>query len=565
MAENKTLNKTITRFDENDEVSMADLMKEYDSVGDLSVGKEIEVTIVSESEDGFLADLGLKSEGLIPKKEFEEGNIPKELAAGKTVKVKVVNLKGQPILSYKAVAEKEKWNDIEKHINEGKHVHGTILKTVKGGFIVDLGVNAFLPISQVDSVFVKDPEKYVGKSYEFAVTEFDKRAGRVVVSRRKILDNEKAAKKESLLKSIAEGQILDGTVSRITTFGAFVDLGGVDGLLHIGEIAWYKIKKVEDLLKVGQTIRVQITKISPDGKISLSMKSLSANPWDSAAEKFPEGLVLKGKVISVTDFGAFVELESGVEGLLHSSEYSWNDSEAEFKKNVKKGQEIEVKIINVDAANKKISLSVKKIGSNPWDDAYRHYAPGTKVKGVVGNLMPFGAFVKLSEGIEGLVHISDFSWTKKANRPEDFVKKGDEVEVVVLEVNPKTEKISLSIKHVRQDPYKKYKTGTVIKGKIVRTADFGAFMEIEPGVEALIKNSEASSVDADKNQSVLKEGEEVEAKVIKADAKERKIEASVKKLEFDREKELVKKYANSDDKPTLGEILVEDEDGNEQE
>ena len=553
------LDKTVTNFEENEEMSMADLMKEFDSAGNISVGKEMEVTIIAENEDGFMADLGMKSEGMIPKKEFDEGKIPKELKAGATVKVKVVNMHGQPILSYREMIEKEQWDRIEQIFREGKPVRGTISKTVKGGFIVDAGVNAFLHISQVDTVFVKDGEKYVGKSYDFAITEFDRRDKQVVVSRRKLLENEKASKRASALETIAEGQIVDGTVSRITTFGAFIDLGGIDGLLHIGEIAWYKVKKVEDLLHQGQMVRVQVSKVDKtNGKISLSMKNLTPHPWDSAAERFPVGLIMKGKVTSVMDYGAFVELEQGIEGLLHASEYSWNDSEAEFRKHVKKGDEIEVKIIGVDKENKKISLSVKKNQINPWDEAVRHYAPGTVVKGIVRTLMPFGAFVKLPEGIEGLVHISDFSWTERIKHPEDMLKKGQEIEVVVLEVNPQNEKISLSIKHTKGDPYKKYKAGAVVNGKVVRVAEFGAFVELEPGIEALIKNSEASSVKADRNQSILKEGEEVEAKIIKVDIRDRKIEASVKKLEFDREKELVKKYANQDDKPTLGEILTDD-------
>jgi len=558
-----SLNKTVTNFEENEELSMADLMKEYDGAGNLSLGKELEVTIIEENADGFMVDLGIKSEGLIPKKEYEEGKIPAELKVGNKVKVKVVNLHGQPVLSYREVVEKTKWDNVEKTFNEGKHIHGTIEKAVKGGLMVDIGVSAFLHISQIDTHFVSDPEKYVGKSYEFAITEFDRRAKKAVVSRKKILEDEKSSKRASVLNSIAEGQILDGTVSKITDFGAFIDLGGADGLLHIGELAWHKVKKVDEILHKGQTVRVQVVRVDRNnGKISLSMKNLAPNPWDSAVERFPVGLIMKGIVTSVMDYGAFVELEPGVEGLLHASEYAWNDSEGEFKRSVKKGQEIEVKIAEVDKDGKKISLSVKKMHTNPWDEAFRHYAPGTLVKGTVQNIMPFGAFVKLPEGIEGLVHISDFSWTGRVKRPEDFVKKGQEIDVMVLEVNPQNEKISLSIKHTQADPYKKYKAGTAVKGKIVRVAEFGAFMELEPGIEALIKNNEASSVKpADKNQpqQILKEGDEVEAKIIKNDARERKIEASIKKLEFDREKELVKKYANSEDKPTLGQILTEEE------
>ncbi|MDR2192090.1 MAG: S1 RNA-binding domain-containing protein [Endomicrobium sp.] len=554
------LDKTITKFEENEEVSMADLMKDYDASGGIFAGKEIVVTIIGENEDGFLVDLGIKSEGLIPKNEFEEGNVPSELKQGASVKVKVLNMHGQPVLSYREVVEKEAWDNAEKLYREGKHARAHILKTVKGGFIADIGgVNAFLPISQIDTHFVKEPEKYVGKSYETTITEFDRKDKKVVISRRKILEDEKTAKRNSVLESIAEGQIVDGTVARIVNFGAFVDLGGIDGLLHIGEMAWYKVKKVEDLLHQGQKIRVQVMKVDKaSGKISLNMKSLTAQPWDSARERFPVGLIMKGKVSSVADYGAFVELEQGIEGLLHISEYAWNDGDAAFRKNVKVGNEIEVKIIEVNQENKKIALSVKKMQPNPWDEAFRHYAPGTKVKGIVANLMPFGAFVKLPEGIEGLVHISDFSWTKKVKRPEDAVKKGDEIEVMILEVNPQKEKISLSIKHTLPDPYKKYKVGAIVSGKAARTAEFGVFVEIEAGVEVLIKNNEISSLNQDKDKRFVKEGDEVEAKIIKVDIKDRKIEASIKKLEYEREKELVKKYANAEKTPSLGDILTEE-------
>jgi small subunit ribosomal protein S1 len=559
MTEDKNLDKTI--FENSEDISMADLMKGYKDVGGIEPGKEFDVVIMEETADGFMVDLGIKSEGMIPKTEFEENKVPLELKVGAKVRVRVINTIGRPILSYKSVLEKAKFDEIQTAFNSRKHISGTILKSIKGGFIVDIGtINAFLPISQVDIHFVKDTQAYIGKTYEFIITEFDVRKKNIVISRRKIVEDEKNASREAALASLAEGQVLDGVISRITNFGAFVDIGGIDGLLHIGELAWYKVKKVEDLLHVEQKIKVQVIKVDKaSGKISLSIKNLIANPWDSVAERFPVGLVMKGKVTSIMDYGVFVELEPGVEGLLHASEYAWNNSEAALKREVKKEQEIEVKIIGVDKENKKIALSVKQTLSNPWDEVFRHYTPGTVVKGIVQNIMPFGAFVKLPEGIEGLVHISDFSWTKKIKHPEDVLKKGDEVEVVVMEVNPQNEKISLSLKHTSHDPYKKYKVGTLVKGKVIRTSDFGAFVEIEPGIEVLVKNNEASSIKFDKGQDILKEGESIEAKIIKIDVRDRKIEASIKKLEFDREKELLKQYSNQDDKPTLGELLSEED------
>jgi small subunit ribosomal protein S1 len=560
MIEDKNLDKTITSFEDSKDISMEDLIRSYDEFINVDFGKELEVTITEENADGFMVDLGMKSDGIILKEEFEDGKIPPELKVGAKLKVKIISTHGQPILSYKEIIEKEKWDLLQEVFEKGKRVNGMILKTVKGGFIVDVcGVNAFLHISQIDTHFVKETEQYIGKSYEFVITDFDIRKKNIVVSRRKIIEDEINAVRASALENIAEGQILDGTVSTITKFGAFVNLGGVDGLLHLGELAWYRVKKVEDLLHVGQTIRVQVLKVDKtSGKISLSMKNLTPHPWDSASERLLLGLIIKGTVTSVMNYGVFVELEPGIEGLLHASEYAWNDSEAALKSEVKKGQEIEVKIIDVDKESRKIALSVKKIFANPWDEAFRHYPPGTIVKGVVQNLMPFGAFVKLPEGVGGLIHINDFSWTEKIKHPEAVIKKGDEVEVVVLEVNSQNEKISLSLKHMQPDPYKKYKVGSVVKGKVVRSSDLGAFIEIEPGIEALVKNNEISSAKTDRDRSVLKEGEEIEAKVIKVDIRDRKIEASVKKLEVDREKELIKQYANRDSRHTLGEILSEE-------
>ena len=553
--ENNNLDN-LTKFEDDESITMADLLGP-ETKSQINQGQIIDVVIVAENDEGFMVDLGMKSEGLIPKSEFEGMEIPKELAVGATVKVFVKNARGRIQLSYREVLEKKAWDDVEEIFKSKKTIKGTIIKSVKGGFIVNVGVNAFLHISQVDIVFVNQPEKYIGKTFDFVITEFDRYDKKITLSRRKILEDEKAAKRAAMFESLNEGQILDGTVKKIIPSAAFVDLGGVDGFLHIGELAWYKVKKVEDILHVGQVIRVQILKIDKEQeKISVSMKQLVTNPWDSAGEKYISGLIMKGKVTSIMPYGAFVELEKGVEGLLPISEYAWNDSDHLFKKEVKEGQELEVKVINCDKETKKISLSVKQMHQNPWEIAARHYVPGTKVKGVVKNITPFGAFVKLPEGVEGLIHISDFSWLKNIKHPEDVVKKDQEVEAVVLSVNTQNEKIALSIKHLTQDPYKKYKLGTTVKGKVVRVAEFGVFIEVEPNIEVLVKKTELSF--ENKIGELPKEGEEIEAKIIKADLRERKLEASIKKFEKAQEKELIKQFSSNDEKPTLGDILQED-------
>lgn len=545
----------LTKFEDAENISMEDLLKQEDTK--FNKGDIISVVIVAENDDDFLVDLGLKSEGSIHKSEFLNGQIPQELKVGATVKVFVKRTYPKIELSYREVIEKAAWDKLETAFKNKENISGKIEKTVKGGFLVNVGVYGFLHISQLDTNFVKNTEKFIGKTFDFAITEFDRNDKKIVLSRRKILEDEKLAKKQKALNSLSEGQIIDGKVVRITKFGAFVDLGGIDGLLHIGELAWYKVKKVEDLLKVGQIIRVSVLKVDRENeKISLSMKQLAVNPWDSAAEKYLVGLILKGKVTSVMAYGAFVELEKGVEGLLHASEYAWNDSEYLFKKEVTVGKELEVKIIEFDKENKKISLSVKQMHENPWATLARHYVPGTKVKGIVKNITPFGAFVKLPEGIEGLIHVNDFSWLKGVKHPEDVVKKGQEVEAVVLSVNTQSEKIALSIKHLTEDPYKKYKLGAVVKGKVVRVTDFGAFVELEKGIEALLKKTELSF--ENRNQELPQAGQEVEGSIIKFDLKERKLEMSIRKFEKNQERELIKKFSSNDEKPTLGDILQEE-------
>jgi small subunit ribosomal protein S1 len=563
MAENKkNSDKQFINF-EDCEITMADLLKDCSKSENTDSDGEREVVIVEENSEGFMVDLGMKFEGIIPKKEFEESKIPPELKVGARIRAKILSTEGQhPVLSYKEIVEKTIWKTLRSTFENGKRVCGTIIKSIKSGFIVDIGVKAFLHISQLDVNFIKDPEHYVGKSYEFMITSFNEKERNITLSRRKIIEYEKDVAKMSALRCIDEGQIIDGKVSAIISFGAFIDLGGIDGLLHINDMAWYRVGKVQDLLRRGQTVKVQVRKVDKSsGKISLSLKSLTPHPWESVNEKFPLGVIVKGTVTSVVNYGAFVELEPGVEGLLHSSEYSWNNSEELLKRELKKGQEIEVKVIGIDVANKKVALSVKRMRINPWDEALKCYPPGSIVKGTVQELVPFGAFVKLPGGIDGLIYINNFSWTKKIKHPCEVIRKGSEVEVIVLEINPKDEKILLSLKHTRPDPYKKYNTGDVVRSKVVKIVDFGVYVELEPDVEALIRNNEIPYVKTSegKNRLVMKIGEEIEAKIIKVDLKTRKIEASVKKLEFEREKELINKYANRDGhKITLMEILTEE-------
>jgi small subunit ribosomal protein S1 len=526
-------------------------------------GKIISGTIISLTDEGVMVDLGTKSEGLILKSEFGAKGIPAEFVIGAPVNVRYVKYDpdlGTAVVSYRQVRDQEVWDKLDTAFKAATQLEGTILRKIKGGFTVDIGVEAFLPASQLELRMPKDPDSYVGKKFSFAIAELNRAQRNVVLSRRTLLEKEHKEKAGVIISSLTEGSIVDGVVTNVTDFGAFVDIGGIEGLLHIGDLAWFRVAKVTDILKTKQAVRVKVLRIDREkGKISLGLKQLAARPWDAAEERYPVDVVVKGTVSSITDFGVFVALEPGLEGLLHVSEISWNEDSRNVKSLFKPGQEVEVKVIGVDKEKEKLSLSIKRLHSNPWDDAFKHYVPGARVKGPVTHLAPFGAFVKLPEGIEGLIHVGDMSWTKKVNHPQDVVKVGDEVEVVVLEVKPKSEKISLSLKHASDDPFKKYKVGKAVTGKVLRLTDFGAFVELEPGIEALLRIGEISSEKRLENVSeALTVGQEIEAKIIKCDTKDHKLDISMRKHEKDQERALVKKYANTDERPTLGQMLQDD-------
>ncbi len=548
-------------IDNDEEMTMEQLLGPEKT---MEQGKVISGTIISFSDEGVMVDLGTKSEGLIPKSEFGSKAMPSEFVAGARVNVRYVKYDpdlGHAIVSYRQVRDQEIWDTLDTAFKAATQVEGTILRKIKGGFTVDIGVEAFLPASQLELRMPKDPDSYVGKKFTFAVAEFNRTQRNVVLSRRTLLEKEHKEKAGVIMATLVEGSILDGVVTNITEFGAFVDIGGIEGLLHIGDLAWFRVAKVTDILKPKQTVRVKVLRVDREkGKISLGLKQLAARPWETAEERYPVDVVVKGTVSSITDFGVFVALEPGLEGLLHVSEISWNEDSRNVKNLFKPGQEVDVKVIGIDKEKEKISLSIKRLHSNPWDDAFKHYVPGTRVKGPITHLAPFGAFVKLPEGIEGLIHVGDMSWTKKVNHPQDVVKVGEEVEVVVLEVKPKSEKISLSLKHANEDPFKKYKVGKAVEGVVTRITEFGAFVELEPGIEALLRIGEISSEKRLESVSeALSVGQKIEAKVIKSDTKDHKIDISMRKHERDQERALVKKYANNtDERPTLGQMLRDD-------
>ncbi|MBN1621936.1 MAG: 30S ribosomal protein S1 [Endomicrobiales bacterium] len=542
-----------------EEMKMEELLgPETDNV--IEEGKIVRVKVIGKTEEGVLVDLGLKAEGIVPRDEFKTKAQFDRTAIGDELPVYIIRLHskdGNPVVSYKQAREHIAWDKITNAFKESTPVEGAIIKKIKGGFIVDIGVEAFLPGSQLDTYRVKDYTKYMGIKMKFIITELKK--NNLVVSRRKLLELEQKEGRKKVMKDLFEGQILDGVVVRITDFGAFVDIGGMEGLLHIGDIAWYRIHKVEDIISLRQSVKVKVLKIDKEKEqVSLGLKQLSTHPWENVGGKYKVGMVVKGKITSKTDFGIFVEIEPGVEGLVHISEISWLEDNAVKIKNFKAKQEIESKIIAIDPENQKLSLSLKKLKANPWEDIKLKYPSGTKIKGVVTNITPFGAFVKINENMEGLIHVNDMSWMKKVRHPQDILKVKQEIEVAVLDVNPSNEKISLSLKHLAEDPFKKFHVGKVISGKVKRIVDFGAFVEVEHGIEALLRSSEIAQKKIGHPSEVLKVGEEIEAKVIKSDSKERKIDISIRKLERDREKELISKYVNKGERPTLGEVLEEE-------
>jgi small subunit ribosomal protein S1 len=527
----------------------------------LQEGRIINVKVVSEDADGYLVDLGLKSEGLIPRDEFVGPHAPK-ISVGSDIQVMVLQLhteNGRPLVSYRRAQEKGAWERIVAAQNNGTPIEGVVSGTVKGGLTVDIGIDAFLPASQADLRFIKDLSQFIGKKLQFLVTEVNREKRNVVLSRRKLLEIDQKKRRDETLSRIREGDMIEGTVTGITDFGAFIDIGGIEGLLHIGDIAWHRIDKVDSVLKAGELVTVKVLKIDTQkNKISLGLKQALPRPWDSAPEKYPAGSVLNGRVTSITDFGVFVEVEPGVEGLLHSSELYWDGRKENLKKVFTVGQQLEVKVLSVDKNKEKMSLSLKRLELNPWEEFDREHPSGSLVTGMVTHLTPFGAFVRLPENIEGLIHVGDLSWAKKIRHPQDVLKEGQEVEVTVLGVDPQNEKISLSLKHRVEDPFKKYSTGAVVKGVVLRVVDFGVFVELEPGVEALLRTADMGSLASEESKEGLHVGQTIEAKVIKSDPRERKIDISVKRCEHEQERELLKKYVNRAERPKLGDVLEEE-------
>ncbi|TRO83736.1 30S ribosomal protein S1 [Trichloromonas acetexigens] len=527
-------------MDDDFEGSFEDLFE--NSLKELKAGNVVVGTVVQVNPDSVVVDVGGKSEGLIPINEFldEQGQVKTDIKVGDQFDVlieRTENENGLISLSKEKADRQKIWNALE----EGAVVDGRILSRIKGGLSVDIGVNAFLPGSQVDLRPVRNLDKMLGETYSFKIIKLNKRRGNIVLSRRVLLEEQRENMRGDTLKMLEEGQVVEGTVKNLTDYGAFIDLGGIDGLLHITDMSWGRVTHPSDILNVGDKINVKVLKFDRDKeRVSLGLKQIAPDPWLDVEAKFPVGQKVTGKVVSLTDYGAFVELEEGVEGLIHVSEMSWTKRIKHPNKVLNIGDEVESVVLALDIPNRRISLGLKQVEPNPWEVVGEKFPIGTIIEGQVKNITDFGIFVGVDEGIDGLVHISDLSWTKRVKHPSEIYKKGDVVRAVVLNIDRENERFSLGVKQLMSDPWEsipvRYTPGTIIRGQVTSVTDFGIFLEVEEGIEGLIHVSEISKEKIDSPKNFAKVGEDLEAVVLHVDTVERKIALSIKHLADQKEK-----------------------------
>lgn len=550
--------------EETEEEDFASLYEE--SIRDLREREVVNGSVVGITDDGVLVDVGYKSEGVIPKKQFCDENGELTVKVGDTVEVfleKKEDSEGLIYLSKEKADKMKVWNDIGKSYEENRPITGKIISRIKGGLTVDIGVKAFLPGSQVDIRPIRNLDRLVGEDFFFKIIKFNPRRGNVVLSRRVLLEEERENKKEETLKILEEGSVMEGIVKNITDYGAFIDLGGIDGLLHITDLSWGRMQHPSEILTVGLKVEVKVLKFDREKeRVSLGMKQLTEDPWESVQVKYPIESRVTGTVVSVTDYGAFVKLEDGVEGLVHISEMTWNRKIKHPSKLVEVGDKVEAEVLSIDMENRRISLGMKQVEPNPWDVVAQKYPEGSVIEGKVRTLTDFGAFVGLEEGIDGLIHVSDISWTQKVNHPSEILKKGDNVRAVVLSVDKERERLSLGLKQLTTNPWEdmeaKFPVGSVVKGRVVSHADFGTFVEIFDGIEGLIHISEMDLDDGQKSEEVYPPDSEVKVKILGLDRDERKISLSIAAVKEGAGGKHYSSYLNSSQGGgTLGDILGE--------
>ncbi|MFA6172462.1 MAG: 30S ribosomal protein S1 [Kiritimatiellales bacterium] len=500
---------------------------------DFAVGSIVPGKVLRVLDDEVLVDIGYKSEGIVDGDEFEDVDAVK---VGDTIEVFLESLEndyGMVVLSKKRAEQQRKWDHIVNDCEEGSLVEGTITRAIKGGFIVDIGADAFLPGSQVDVVPVRNLDDYIGRTLQVKIIKINKERKNIVVSRREIIEESRREQKLKLLGEIKVGQLRKGTVKNITDFGAFVDLDGIDGLLHVTDMSWGRINHPTEMVKVGDEIEVMILDINLDKeRISLGLKQTLSNPWQDIDAKYPIGTRVHGKVVSLAPYGAFVEVEEGVEGLVHVSEISWTKRIQRASDVLKVGDEVDAVVLSINTDDKKISLGMRQTEENPWEVAAHKYPIGSLVKGKVRNFTSYGAFIEIEEGVDGMIHVSDMSWTRKINHPSEVLKKGEEVETIVLEIDAVNQRISLGLKQAQEDPWARitdtYKEGQKITGKVTKLTNFGAFVELEDGIDGLVHISQISDAHIEKVKDVLNIGDQIEARIVKIDPVEHRIGLSIK-------------------------------------
>lgn len=532
----------------------------------LKEGSIIKGTITEIRDNEVILDINAKSEGTVPAYEFMDIG---ELQIGEEIEVyldRIEDKDGNPVISYDKAQQTKNWENILTNCEEGSILAGRVKTKVKGGLVVNIGVDAFLPASQIDIQPPKNLDQYVGQTYDFKVVKINTERRNIVISRRELIEEQRQEKRRTLLEDIKPGDVRRGAVKNITDYGAFIDLDGLDGLLHITDMSWGRISHPSEMLKMGEEIEVMIIEVDRDReRVSLGMKQTTDNPWDGIENRYPVNARVRGKVVNLVPYGAFVELEEGVEGLVHVTELSWTKRINKPNEVLKVGDEIEAVVLGIQKEDQKISLSVRQLDTNPWDMVRHNYPVGARVRGKVRNLTSYGAFVELEEGIDGMVHVSDMSWTRKINHPSEMVKKGDELDALVLDVDPDQQRISLGMKQLATDPWDEidthFKIGDLVTGNVGKITSYGAFIELKEGIDGLVHISQLTEDHVEKVKDVVNVGDEITARVIKIDRDERRIGLSIKAANYD-ENELAAETAafdaiGSDELTSLGDILDE--------
>ncbi len=511
------------------------------SVSSMTTGQVLKGRIVEITKDYVVVDVGLKSEGLVPIEEFAD---PSELFLDNVVEVFLDQTEGedgQIVLSREKAGRLRQWEYICNHCKEGSIVKGKVVRKVKGGLMVDIGMEAFLPGSQIDNKRIKNLDEYLDQTFDFKILKINTERKNIVVSRRELLEEERIFRKAELLENINEGEVRKGIVKNITDFGVFLDMDGIDGLLHITDMTWKRIKHPSEMVHLGQELEVMILHVDKEkGRVALGMKQKETNPWEEIEQRYPPGTRIRGKIVNLVPYGAFIEIEPGIEGLIHVSEMSWTRNITDPSEVVNKGDELEAIVLSVQKEEGKISLGLKQTEKNPWEDIDNKYPVGSSVVAEIRNLTNYGAFVELEPGIDGLIHISDLSWIKKVSHPSEVLKKGDKVEAIILSVDKESKKITLGVKQLSLNPWEDVErnmpVGSLVKGIVTKITAFGAFVELENGIEALVHVSELSDQPFGKVEDVISKGQEITAKVIKLDPEHKKIALSIKEYLVDTNK-----------------------------